>query len=134
MPRQARRTSSKSSIPGLAGWTSLRPPAETPAKARPSMAADPFGRAEVGAERVNQIQECGDLYEKRGSVSSGKAFSSKTIDSSSADSHAERYARNSISSGKALSSKAFGPVERRGSITSSKAISTKTVDSDYTIR
>jgi len=127
MPRQARRTSSKSSIPGLAGWTSLRPPAETPAKPRPSMAADPFGRTDVGAERVDQIQQCGELYERRGSVSSGKALSSKTVDSSEASN------RMSIGSGKALSSKTFG-TERRGSIGSSKAISTKTVDSDYTIK
>jgi hypothetical protein len=127
MPRQARRTSSKSSIPGLAGWTSLRPPAETPAKPRPSMAADPFGRTDVGAERVDQIQQCGELYERRGSVSSGKALSSTTCDSS------EQNKRASISSGKALSSKTFG-TDRRGSISSSKAFSTKTVDSDYTIK
>lgn len=127
MPRQARRTSSKSSIPGLAGWTSLRPPAETPAKSRPSMAADPFGRTDVGAERVDQIQQCGELYERRGSVSSGKALSATTCDSS------EQSKRASISSGKALSSKTFG-TDRRGSISSSKAISTKTVDSDYTIK
>ena len=127
MPRQARWTSSKSSIPGLAGWTSLRPPAETPAKSRPSMAADPFGRTGVGAERVDQIQQCGELYERRGSVSSGKALSSKTADSFEASNRA------SMGSGKALSSKTFG-TERRGSISSSKAISTKTVDSDYTIK
>jgi len=126
-PNQARRTSSKSSIPGLAGWAALRPPAETPARARPSMAADPFGRTDVGAERVDQIQQCGELFERRGSVSSGKAFSAKTIDSS------EQSKRASVSSGKALSSKTFGH-DRLGSITSSKAISTKTVDSDYTIK
>jgi hypothetical protein len=126
-PNQARRTSSKSSIPGLAGWAALRPPAETPARARPSMAADPFGRTEVGAERVDQIQQCGELFERRESVSSGKAFSTKTIDSS------EQSKRASVSSGKALSSKTFGH-DRLGSITSSKAISTKTVDSDYTIK
>jgi hypothetical protein len=98
------------------------------------MAADPFGRTDVGAERVDQIQQCGELYERRGSVSSGKAFSAKTMDSASADTHMDRYNRNSVSSGKALSSKTFGTIERPGSITSSKAISTKTVDSDYTIR
>jgi hypothetical protein len=92
------------------------------------MGADPFGRTDVGAERVDQIQQCGELYERRGSVSSGKALSAKTIDSS------EKSRRASVSSGKALSSKTFGSMDRPESILSSKATSTKTVDSDYTIK
>lgn len=125
-PAAVRRVSSKHSIPGLSGWTSLRPPAgETPARARPSMGADPFGRKVEGAERVEQINQCGELYERRGSISSSKAFSSKTCESS------ENDKRGSVGSSNAHSSSTH---HTTNSITSSKAISTKTVDSDYTIR
>ena len=126
-PAAVRRVSSKHSVPGLSGWTSLRPPAgETPAKARPSMGADPFGRKAEGAERVEQVNQCGELYERRGSVSSGKALSSKTFGSST-----DTDKRDSVGSSNAHSSRTH---HRVNSITSSKAISTKTVDSDYTIR
>lgn len=128
MPKPARRVASKVSIPGLSGWTSLRPPAETPARSRPSMGADPFGRKAEGAERVDQLNRCGELYEKRGSVSSSKALSAKTVDS------AEKEKRGSTGSSHAYSTKTVDTHDRKNSITSSKAISTKTVDSDYTIR
>lgn len=127
MPRPIRHVASKVSIPGLSGWTALRPPAETPARARPSMGADPFGRKAEGAERVDQLNQCGELYERRGSVSSSKALSAKTLDS------AENDKRDSVGSSHA-STNTTNPCERRNSITSSKAISTKTVDSDFTIR
>lgn len=127
-PSAVRRVSSKHSIPGLSGWTSLRPPAgETPARARPSMGADPFGRKAEGAERVEQINQCGELYERRGSISSSKALSSKTYESS--DNNNDK--RGSVGSSNAHSSSTH---HTTNSITSSKAISTKTVDSDYTIR
>lgn len=93
------------------------------------MGADPFGRKIEGAERVDQINQCGELYERRGSVSSGKALSAKTFESSDKDK------RGSVgSSGNGHSMATVDTHHRMNSITSSKAISTKTVDSDYTIR
>jgi hypothetical protein len=89
------------------------------------MGADPFGRKAEGAERVEQINQCGELYERRGSVSSSKALSSKTFESSDTDK------RGSVGSSNAHSTSTHNRVN---SLTSSKAISTKTFDSDYTIR
>lgn len=129
MPKPLRHSASKVAIPGLSGWTSLRPPAETPARARPSMGADPFSRPSDGAERVDQLSQCGELFERRGSVSSSKALSTKTLDSAEKGSK-----RGSAGSGSAVSTETHETADKRNSITSSKAISTKTVDSDYTIR
>lgn len=101
--RTSRPLSGKSSQSGLSGYTSLRAPQQTPqTRARPSMGEDPFSRRGEGAEIVDSVEKkynvgtsvkssTASASDKRGSVASSKAFSSKTLIGDEESFRQERY-------------------------------------------
>jgi hypothetical protein len=80
------RLSNKSSQSGLSGYSSLHPPQEPISAGRPSIGDDPFGRKSEGAEVVDHVTRHAMIVpsikgavERRGSIGSSKAFSTKTV-------------------------------------------------------